>query len=396
MKRILLAFAALLALSPLKAATGYPDSIYVGGQRHHVQGIAYDSEKDCLYLSFTSRFLKVDRNGKVLASIDRIQGHLGAICFNPQDRKVYASLECKDDEIGAGIARSLSVSTVSRADTRFYIAIIDVDRLEGTGCDPENSEVFRSVCLRKVVEDYSACGKDGAPHRYACSGIDGVTVAPGIAHPSPARYGRRAGEAVPEKLFLYVAYGIYGDKTRSDNDYQVIQCYDLEELEALSRPLIYGDAHDSGPAGPLKEYFIFTGNTDYGVQNLAYDPYTDCFFMAVYPGKKEEFPNYSLFAFRRGQKPFKASLRGGSDRSRHLQLSLVEAEEPYFINPMYDSSTAVSGWRFPLGSTGLCPLGDGLWFISSNSRSPQDGESCSALLFKWSGNPEGPFTRVLP
>ena len=67
--------------------------------------------------------------GNILASIDRIQGHLGAMTFNPETRKVYASLECKDDEIGAGIAKTLNVNTVSRADSRFFIAIIDVDRL---------------------------------------------------------------------------------------------------------------------------------------------------------------------------------------------------------------------------------------------------------------------------
>lgn len=394
MKKIILAFAALLCLTSMKAATVYPDSVHVGGQRQHVQGIAYDEQTGCMYMSFTSRFLKVDPSGRVLASIDRIQGHLGAMCFNPVDRKVYASLECKDDEIGSGIARSLSVGTVSRADSRFYIAIIDVDKLDGPLCDPENNEAFRTVCLRKVVQDYSATGKDGADHRYACSGIDGVTIGPAIEPLSSSRYSLRGNGPGQEKSFLYVAYGIYGDKSRTDNDYQVLHCYDLGELSRQSRPLIFGDSHSSGPAKPLHEYFIFTGNTTYGVQNLAYDSFTDCFFMACYRGGKEEFPNYSLFAFPRAQKPFKARLKGGADSRRHLQLSLVKPEEPFFINPMTDPSTGVSGWYFPLGSTGMCPLGRGLWYFSASARTPGEGESCTAILYRWTGTPDGPFARV--
>ncbi|WP_374935973.1 hypothetical protein [Streptomyces sp. SM10] len=41
--------------------------------------------------------------------------------------------------------------------------------------------------------------------------------------------------------------------------------------------------------------FVRTGNTTYGVQNLRYDPYTRNWFTAVYKGKKDGFPNYSLF-----------------------------------------------------------------------------------------------------
>ena len=39
-----------------------PASVFVNGEvPNHVQGIAYDAEKDCFYLSFTTRFLKTDR-----------------------------------------------------------------------------------------------------------------------------------------------------------------------------------------------------------------------------------------------------------------------------------------------------------------------------------------------
>lgn len=394
MKTCFAIIAAIIAIMAPASAADLPESILVTGQEQHVQGIAYDSEKNCMYMSFTSRFVKTDMQGNILASIDRIQGHLGAMTFNPVTRKVYASLECKDDEIGAGIAKTLNVKTVSRADSRFFIAIIDVDRLEGIGTDPEGNEVLRTVCIKKAVEDYAFRSKSGDfEHRYGCSGIDGVTIGPAIGKPEAARYGRRsARKPAADEKYLYVGYGIYGDTDRTDNDYQVIHRYSLKELEKYARPVIFGETHHDGPEKPEKEYFLRTGNTNYGIQNFAYDEYTDCFFLAVYKGRKADFPNYSLFAFKALQQPFKAALTGGRDKKKVLQLSLVKPEEPYFINPSVDETTGITGWRFRWGSTGLCPLGRGLWYISENGKDRETGkEYCRARLYRWSTKPGEAF-----
>ena len=394
MKKITALLSAIVLAASVINAQNLPETVLVAGQEQHVQGIAYDSEKNCMYMSFTSRFVKTDMQGNILASIDRIQGHLGAMTFNPETRKVYASLECKDDEIGAGIAKTLNVNTVSRADSRFFIAIIDVDRLEGIGMDPEGNEVLRTVCIKKAVEDYAFRSKSGDfEHRYGCSGIDGVTIGPAIGKPEAARYGRRsAGKPAADEKYLYVGYGIYGDTDRTDNDYQVIHRYSLKELEKYARPVIFGETHHDGPEKPEKEYFLRTGNTNYGIQNFAYDEYTDCFFLAVYKGRKADFPNYSLFAFKALQQPFKAALTGGRDKKKVLQLSLVKPEEPYFINPSVDETTGITGWRFRWGSTGLCPLGRGLWYISENGKDRETGkEYCRARLYRWSTKPGEAF-----
>lgn len=362
-----------------------PRTVYVGGQAQHVQGIAYDSLMNCMYMSFTSRFLKVDMTGNVLASIDRIQGHLGAMTFNPEDRKVYASLECKDDEIGQGIAKVLNVEAVSKSASRFYIAVIDVDRLDGIGMDPENNDVLRTVCIRKAVEDYSYSGEDGVEHKYGCSGIDGVTVGPEVKPVKDGRNGEKQVKRGGEK-YLYVGYGIYGDIDREDNDYQVIQRYSLKKLNSLARPVIFGESHEAGPKKPEREYFVFTGNTRYGVQNLAYDSYTGCMFMAVYAGKKPQYPNYDLFAFSVCQKPEKSVLKGGADGKRHLTLRLVQC-----------SDDQTPGYRFRWGSTGLCPLGGGLWYISENGKNKaMKTFDCTARLYHWTGSKDGqsPFSPV--
>ena len=366
---------------PSAAPGTLPDTVYVGDQIQHVQGIAYDRQADCMYMSFTSRFLKTDMEGRILASIDRIQGHLGAMTFDPVGRKVYASLECKDDEIGQGIAKTLNVDVVSSS--VFYVAIIDVDKLTEMGADPEKGDVLKTVCIKEPCRDYAAkvnAGGESIEHRFACSGIDGVTIAPAIGSET-----RSLSDA--KKLYLYVAYGVYGDVKRTDNDWQVILKYDLESLARYARNMVFGTMHTSGPEKPLSKYFIFTGNTSWGVQNLAYDQHTGDFFMAVYKGKKPQFPNYSLFAFSISQHPFKARLEGVPYFTRKVPQLVLDSSKG-----LKDVASGISGWRFKWGSTGLCPLGDGLWYISENAKDKVTGkQSCTARLYRWTGAPESPF-----
>lgn len=82
-----------------------PQTIYVGGQVQHVQGIAYDGKAGCMYMSFTSRFVKTDLNGNILASIDRIQGHLGAMTFDPVGRRCMLLWNVRMMKSGRGLPR---------------------------------------------------------------------------------------------------------------------------------------------------------------------------------------------------------------------------------------------------------------------------------------------------
>ena len=359
------------------APSDVPDSIYVGGKMFHVQGLAIDRERGYMYFSFTSQFYKTDLQGNVLASIDRVQGHLGAMTLNPEDGRVYASLECKDDEIGANISKKLKVDQIERSSSVFYIAIIDVNKLDRIGMDPEKDGVMTTVCVREACEDYRAIVKqDGKEleHRYGCSGIDGVTFAPAI--------GKKSG-----KKYLYVAYGIYGDNGRTDNDYQVLLRYDVRRWGRYETPVTFGNIHEKGPKKPQEKYFVYTGNTRYGVQNMAYDPYTHRIYMAVYNGKKPQYPNYGLFAVDCSKKPFKAPLKGvGYEEDEQKQLTLAE-------DGLYDEASGVHGWYFKWGSTGICPLGDGWWLISENSKNKDKTNNCNARLYRWSGVPECPFEK---
>ena len=364
---LLLAGASAFAAEPVRPGS-LPSAVRAEGANHHVQGIAIDREAGRMYFSFTTSFVKTDLQGRVLGSIDKIQGHLGAITFNPQDRKVYASLECKDDVIGRGL------SDFAAGQSMFYIAIIDVDALDRVGVHSEGTDIFKVVCIREAGADYNAkVTVEGRTldHALGCSGIDGVTIAP--------KMGARAGS----RNYLYVAYGIYGDTAREDNNYQVLLRYDFRALNARALPVSFGTFYAGGPAHPLDKYFIYTGNTTWGVQNMAYDPSTEHLFLSVYRGSKDRLPNYDQFIVPMWEKPVRRMLEG----------------VPYVKKPQKvvgSAAVPVPGWYFSRGSTGLCPAGDGWWYISENGRDKQTGRQvCEAHLYRWSGfnGTQVPFVR---
>ncbi len=322
------------------SAQDIPQTIHLVGRNNHIQGFTVDTEKKCVYASFTTAFYKADYQGNIVASIENIPGHLGAMSRNPENGKVYASLEIKDDEIGRGIAAGMGIETVAEGQSAFFIAILDVDRMDRMGMDPQKDGVMELIRIEDACRDYA----EG--HRYGCSGIDGVAFAPGI--------GSRK-----DKMYLYVAYGIYSDLNRTDNDDQVLLCY---------------DPHRFNGRKPLHKYLVRTGNTSYGVQNMAYDKYSDRLYMFVYRGRKPEFPNYQMFSIDCSQKP---------DKNR---LSLTE-------DGLQDEVTGIRGWNFKWGSTGFCPFGDGTYMISENGYDAVAGQQYSNLrLYRWTGQAGEPFT----
>ena len=361
MRKLLVSILSLILALGATAAE-LPDSVYVAMKDGHVQGFAIDKAHEHMYLSFTSSVLKTDLKGNLIGSINRIQGHLGAMTLGP-DGRVYASLECKDDEIGKGIADRLGVQNLSHDQSVFYVAIIDVDKIDRVGMDPEKDGVMTTVCVRDACRDY-------VDSKYGCSGIDGITFAPGFG-------------SKKDKMYLYVAYGIYGDNSRMDNDNQIILCYDTKGWSRYETPVVFGTVPVNGPEKPLRKYFVHTGNTTWGVQNMAYDPFTNRIFLAVYKGKKSGYPNYDLFSIYMNQKPVKAKPKGIDHKEWTLKLA---------ADGLHHEDTDTWGWRFKWGSTGLCPIGDGTWYISENHRDKQTGlQSCTARLYRWTGNADKPF-----
>jgi len=339
MKSILSLILSLLCAVNISAL---PKSVSLNGQPYHVQGIAWDDVSGRMYFTVTTKFIITDAEGTILGSVEGLHGHLGAMVFDSASRKVYASMECKDDAIGTGISRQLGMEGYHRSS--FYIAEIDVDAVKSI--DTPASDAVRLHELPQVAEDYSAEvvmeGKS-FKHRYGCSGIDGVTIAPG--------FGGKGGS------FLYVAYGIYSDTTRTDNDYQILFQYRMDRI-----------------GKPSGRYFIKTGNTTYGVQNLAYDRYSDKLFMVVYRGKKSIWPNYDIFSVDMSTEP-----------ERMYPEGIPYEKKRVMTIPVNDRCC----WYFRWGKQGICPVGNGNWYITEDSVRKDDGDKalndCTVRLYRWNG-----------
>lgn len=346
-------------------AQDLPRTIRTGLQdKFHVQGIAYDRERGCMYMSFTTSLLKVDMQGRVLGSVEGLTGHLGCISLNPDDGRLYGSLEYKHDAIGQGIMDGLG-GVRNDDENGFYIAIFDVARINREHMSAQ--EVMTSVYVKPAVDDFNAKVTNQGrtvEHRFGCSGIDGLTLAP--------RWGKDGG-----RRMLYVAYGIYSENDRSDNDYQVLQCYDVSKLRKYEQALSPQNLHHSGPKKASLTYYIYTGNTSWGVQNLCYDSHTGHMLAAVYTGKKPGWKNFALYVADGNQKATKEILRGVEPKTSGLVIPLLHQGE-------HDTVHDTWGWNFKWGSTGLTSLGDGRFYVSVGGRDKATGRQyCEARLFRW-------------
>lgn len=333
----------------------------------HIQGIAVDKKNGYIYYSFTTKLIKATLEGNIIGSVEGLAGHLGCIAFNENDGYVYGSLEYKNDSIGKGILSSIG-SSESISDG-FYLVRFNASEINRIGMNAENSSIMTAVFLREVTDDYNGTGYNVA-HKYGCSGIDGVTFAP------------LPSKTENEGMYLYVAYGIYSDINRNDNNYQILLCYDTADLERFFKKLDQKNMHKNGPAKPYEKYFVYTGNTCYGVQNLEYDSFTKSVLMAVYKGKKPEFPNYSLFAV---DMECPSEDRFSDELNEKIKcLSLKKTG-------LYDEKSGIYGWSFPYGATGLYAFGDGNWLVCHENSTPE-GQCGYIYHYRW--NETHPFENV--
>ena len=384
MKRVIIFSLFILTLfsisQPTVARQKLPTVIASGPFKSgHIQGIAYDRKSGHLYLSYTTMLIKCDLDGNILGSVVGLVGHLGDLTFNEKDGRVYGSLEYKDDVIGRSLLAQGKTHTKSNIPNAFYIAIFDGRKINREGILPGEDNILTTVHLGRVLDDYESSvegPKLKIRHRLGCSGIDGVSLGP--------KFGKSGG-----KQYLTVAYGIYSDPARKDNDYQILHQYDISNWKRYEQPLTQSSKmHQSGPDTPDGEYFAYTGNTSYGVQNLEYDKEQKVWWMAVYPGRKPEFPNYPLFAIDGKQKPEVGPLKGVSYIDKCSIVSLQER-----IPSLSDPTSGTRGWAFGGGSTGFYPVGNGYYYISHNYAT-QEGEGSYIRLYRFVGQADKPFERV--
>lgn len=342
----------------------------------HIQGIAFDTNMKYVYYSYTTVLVKADLTGRVIGFVGGLTGHLGCIDFNDEDGKVYGTIEYKHDAIGQGIMNRTGIK-LSDEDA-FYVAVFDVNKIDRLNMNAEKDGIMKAVYLPDVVFDYSAVVGENK-HRFGCSGIDGIAFGPVFGRPknSPS--------------MLMVAYGIYGDNNRTDNDYQVYLCLDWRNFDKVSQPLTQSNPHHVGLHANSR-YFLFTGNTTWGTQNLEYDAFTGDWVVTVYRGNKPYYPNCPMYMIDGSRAPEKGILRGIEPCTEGEIISLKEAG-------IYDETSGIYAWDFPYGQTGVYSLGNGYFYFSEDASLPVNGGTyhlhTSVLrLYRYTGEAPNGFELV--
>ena len=177
-----------------------------------------------------------------------------------------------------------------------------------------------------------------------------------------------------------VAYGIYQNNDRDDNNHQVILQYDMSQWKKYEQPLTQADPHSSGPAQEDAKYFVHTGNTRYGVQNLAYDRDSKLWYMGVYRGSKAQYPNHNLYILDGTVDPELQPIQGQPDEETGLVVPLLQAG-------IEDESSGIHGWEFK-SDVGIEPLGGGYFYVARDFDDYSSGhkqESATLELYRWTG-----------
>ena len=261
----------------------FPLSLASGGSWDikHCQGMAIDKLGGYVYYSYTNTFVKCDLEGNAVGSITGIEGHLGDICYNDRDGKIYASLNPEGKKA-------------------LYLAIIDVEKLDKMGVDAVKGGLIRTVHLTHVWKDFSAKVKNNGKtysRRYGVSGTDAMCFGPSF----------ETGKG----HYLTISCGTTPQTERTDNDYQVLVQYDVSGWwDKYGQPLSYSKTHHIGPDNIHGKFFVYTGNTYYGVQTMTYFEELNLWFLNVYTTRKEDFPKFNLFIVDGDIKPKEKALKG--------------------------------------------------------------------------------------
>lgn len=336
----------------------YPLSLASGGSWDikHCQGMAIDTNDGYIYYSYTNTFVKCDLEGNAIGSITGFTGHLGDVCFNSEDGKVYASLN----------------PTGKKA---LYIAIIDVDSLNKLNLDCEKSGLVRTVHLPEVWSDFSAKVKNGGKtynRRYGVSGTDAVCFGPSFS----------SGKG----HYLTISCGTTPQVERTDNNYQVLVQYDVTSWwDEYAQPLDQNKIHHTGPKKCAGKYFVYTGTTNYGVQTMTYFDELNLWLLNVYvTPKTEEFPTWNLFVVDGDIKPKKTKLKGQEKEDVQKVLTLYQ-------DGLLHENTGIYGYSCSYGAKGMEYVGKGLFYIIHPYKTWYGKQTAVAYLYVWTGSTPSPF-----
>ena len=92
---LLLGVAMMATTTMAQSEATLPKKLHSGPWKAgHVQGIAVDTKKEYVYLSFTTMLVKMDMKGNVVGTVKGLLGHLGCLEFNDEDIEYLRGRGC--------------------------------------------------------------------------------------------------------------------------------------------------------------------------------------------------------------------------------------------------------------------------------------------------------------
>lgn len=355
----------VIDLNSLSIIDLYPLSLTGGNcEVKHCQGIAVDKKNEFVYFSYTSQIIKCNFEGDIVGSVTGFGGHLGDITFNEEDGMIY----CGHYLPGR---------------TSMGIVIFKASKITKVGMKP-SEDIVRTVTLKEPKQYYDSSvtfekknketgeiTKTTYPHRYGVSGIDGVTFGPDFMKKS-------------DKEYLTVACGIYSDTQRNDNNYQILLQYDVTDWWSKYAKPYSMTAHTSGPEKANGRYFLYTGNTSYGVQTMEYFDELNIWILNCYAGDKEQFENFNIFAIDADVKPAYKKLKGQPKTDMQYVLSLYQ-------DGTHDKKNDIYGWHTKYGVQGIAYMGDGLFYVTRPYKTWMGVRAAICYLCVWYPENSNPF-----
>jgi RNA polymerase sigma factor (sigma-70 family) len=204
-------------------------------------------------------------------------------------------------------------------------------------------------------------------HRYDCSGIDGVSSA------------RRS--ATDGKRYLTVAYGVYGNTKRTDNDHQVLLQYDITDWGRYASPLTEAAPHHNGPATPRASTSCAPATRATACRTWPMTRPSSAGSWASTRARSRPSPTTCCSPSRRAPSPCWATCRRAGSRRQGLGAGELMALAD---DGLKDAATGVRGWN-QKADVGFQPVGHGLFYVSANAKI-EGKQTADLTLMRWTGD----------
>ena len=291
---------------------------------------------------------------------------------------------------GANIVVSITVIglpqlTAAEMPNHVYSGVYDVYHVQGICLDKENQYLYYTFTNIFVKTDTEGNligtmtgypdGDGNADGKFGIIGIDGCEMGP--------KFGVSDG-----KEYLTVSASVPKNLARTDNDYQVLWQYDVTEWWAnLAQPF---DAENLPlqTVTPDGEYFLLTGNGEYGIQDTAYDESTKCWYFITYEILREGYAADSFcFVVSAESAPVSGTLLGQPTETQGMLLSTVNKGMNNGLNDIYY-------YDFWEACTGLVSLGDGYFYVSESGTDGSGRQYTNVYKYKWTGEVTKGFEKI--